>query len=157
MANRSGCSRSRRSTTSWRRIRSCQIAVGLSFRWRGPVEVGGLQEGEVFLIAQQDKDLRWTFKLDYQGEPVYRLEVRPNANSHSNPAVPRDGFPAKVRDLVHEHMYVEGWGTDYARPVQCDKPSRHEDMLAVFCRLARITFRIPCNAPVLIQSRIDYA
>jgi len=53
--------------------------------WNGPLEVGGVGVGNLFLRANLAVDRHWTFKVLYHGTDVYRLDVRPPPVRHSNP------------------------------------------------------------------------
>lgn len=118
--------------------------------WRGPVEVAGGRVGEIFLLANPSLPRAWTFKLDYHGEKVYRIDVKPAAARHCNLRACPEGFPNKVRNREHEHVYVEGLSDACARPIEGFESSDHRAIFDEFCRRARIVFNPAYISPLLL-------
>lgn len=118
--------------------------------WRGPVEMEGRRMGEVILLANPSLPRAWTYKLDYRGEKVYRIDVRPSQARHRNPRACPARFPSgKVRSREHEHCYVAGLDCDCARPLEGFEASDHRAILDEFCRRAHIRFRPGYASPLL--------
>jgi hypothetical protein len=118
--------------------------------WRGPVEIEGRQMGQVILLANPSLSRAWTYKLDYRGENVYRIDVKPSPARHGNPRACPSDFPAgKVRSREHEHVYVQGLDCDCARPLAGLGSSDHRAILEEFCARANIRFLPGYASPLL--------
>lgn len=105
--------------------------------WRAGVEVDAAQIGMVTFYINPTFQRRWTFKLSFHREEVYRLDVKPFVN-HSNPPDRPKGWPGKVTEDVHEHCWFEGLDLHCARPLEGLSSAGHQRILEEFCKRSRI-------------------
>lgn len=105
--------------------------------WRAAVEIDAAQVGMVTFYVNPTFPRRWTFKLSFHREEVYRLDVKPFVN-HSNPPDRPKGWPGKVTEEVHEHRWFEGLDLFCARPLAGLSSADHRRILEAFCKQARI-------------------
>jgi hypothetical protein len=120
---------------------------------RFPVEVSAAQVGELILITSIEIPEKWSFVLTFRGDEVYLLHVRPIGN-HRNPENRPAGFPRKVPEKVHAHIYVEGSGMTCAKPAADQGISNHQEMLSRFCDLAHLAFGPEYRSPPVVRPRL---
>ena len=115
--------------------------------WRVPVEIQAAQVGELFLRANPNLPRHWTFKLLLRREEVIRWDVRPRPGGHNNPPGRPEGFPGKVPEPEHEHLWVEHLDLKCARPLEGLRASEHRAILETFCERTHVRFEPPYVAP----------
>lgn len=120
---------------------------------RCPVEVEAAEVAQMVLVASLEIPEHWVFELRLHGDPVYRVDVRPVGN-HPNPINRPDGFPRKVPEKVHEHVYVEGLSDRCARPLEDQSIGDHAAMFERFCARSRLTCGRPHTPPPRPQPRL---
>jgi hypothetical protein len=106
--------------------------------YRCPLEVKAAQVGELSFVASLEVPEWWSFEITYRGEFAYRIDVRPVGN-HPNPRNRPAGFPKKVPEVVHEHVYVEGLNDRCARPLADQSVGTHLEMFDRFRGIADVT------------------
>lgn len=115
--------------------------------WRVPVEVDAAYVGELMLFANPNFPRSWHFKLILRDEEVCRWDVAPPPTKHSNPPGRPDGFPGKVYDAEHEHVWVEGLDLKCARPLEGFSSSDHRAIFEAFCDRTNVRFEPDYVAP----------
>lgn len=118
--------------------------------WSGGLEVESVRRGNIFLRVNLAVERHWTFKIRYQGEEVYQLDVRPPPSSHPNPRGRPEGFERRVTCPQHEHVFRVGLGLRCARAL----PDLNGDFFSVFqdfCCRGRITFEPDYEPPPMVQ------
>lgn len=109
------------------------------------VEAGGATVGELVLVVGVVVSRNWSFKLLRRGEEVLRWDLTSPPARHSNPPGRPAGFPGTVRELEHEHRWVDGLGMRCAVPLTVS--GDHRQTLEAFCDRAKIDFQAPYDAP----------
>ena len=107
--------------------------------WRGLVEVEAVAVGTVYLHLNRQFLRRWTYKLSLHGVDVYRIDVRTAPARHSNPPGCPDGFPRRVTEPEHEHVWVQGLDLRCARSLDGLAGAAHRQVFDEFCKRARLT------------------
>lgn len=130
------------SSLDWRQLSPTQLL------WRGLVEAGGAQVGQVTLFVNPAFLRAWVFALSLHDEIVYQIHVRPLKAGHGNPPGRPDRFPRRVTSAEHEHLWIEGLETRCALPIDGCEQASHREMLDLFCNRARIDFRPTYVDPV---------
>jgi hypothetical protein len=127
-----------------------------SVLYRGPVEVGAAQVGQVALYVNPNFLRHWFYALSFHDEIVYEVHVSPPPTGHGNPPDrPKPRFPRRVTSAEHEHIWIEGLETRCALPMDGFEQATHREMLDEFCKRARIEFRPEYRDPVKgVQLRI---
>lgn len=99
----------------------------------------------VSLVVTRD----WKFKVLRRGEEVLRWDLTVPPMRHSNPPGRPAEFPGKVRQLEHEHRWVDGLGMSCAMPLELSAGSAHDhrQALAAFCDRANISFEATYEPP----------
>lgn len=115
--------------------------------WRAPVEVEAARVGELMLFVNPNFARSWFFKLILRDEDVYRWDVAPPPKKHSNPPDRPEGFPGKVYDLEHEHVWVEALDLKCARSLEGFSSSDHRGMFFAFCDRTHVRFEPHYVAP----------
>lgn len=115
--------------------------------WRAPIEVQAARVGELFLRVNPSFARSWTYKLSLGREEVVRWDVRPLPSGHNNPPGCPDGFPGKVREPEHEHVWVESLDLRCARPLEGLDTSDHRAIFEEFCERTRVRFEPVYVAP----------
>jgi hypothetical protein len=110
------------------------------YMWRGPIEIGAVRVGSIFLFANPHFARAWFFKLIFRDEDVYRWDVRPLPSGHSNPPNRPSGYPGNVPEEEHEHRWHEGLDLKCARPLAGLGGSDHRGTLAAFCMATNVRF-----------------
>lgn len=79
------------------------------YRLRAPVEVGAIRVGELFVWLNATLERNWTLKLSLRRDEVYRWDFQEPPCSHTNPpgGVCPPGFPRKVPECEHEHVWAQ--------------------------------------------------
>lgn len=121
---------------AWRR-RSDSIAFA-----RVGVEAGGATVGELVMVVGLAVARDWNFKLVRRGDELLRWDLTSPPARHSNPPGRPDRFPGKVRELEHEHQWVDGLGMNCAISLDMTDAAKedHRQALGAFCVRANISF-----------------
>ena len=106
--------------------------------WRAPIEVDAVRVGEIVLFVNPSFDRSWIFKLRYQEQTVYAWHVRPIPGNHPNPGGRPRGFPRKVPEPEHEHIWVKGLECSCAKPLPGLETSDHSATFQSFCKRTRV-------------------
>lgn len=101
--------------------------------WRAGVEIDGARVGDILCLSNPAVDRPWKFLLTCHGEQVYRLEAQNRRCRHHNPHNAPAGFPNRVTEQTHEHVFVEGLGCECARPLPELAASDHAAIFQWFC------------------------
>lgn len=106
---------------------------------RLPVFSSGVQRGELLLVFHLDHARHWTFKLLRLGSEVLRWDAQPPPHSHSNPSSRPAGWPRKLRDCDHEHVWHPLLEMRLARPSpELEAAPDHAAAFVAFCERANI-------------------
>lgn len=131
------------SRLSWRR-RSEAVRMA-----RVPVELHAVEIGEVLLTVNVAHARWWSFKFTVRGVEVRRWDFQPPGAPcrHSNPPARPVGWPGKVRQPEHEHVYLEGLATECARPLDGAMHLDHHEAYARFCDAINVDPKASYVAP----------
>jgi hypothetical protein len=111
--------------------------------WRAGVEIDGARVGEILCLSNPAVERSWKFLLTYRGEQVYRLEAQNRRCRHHNPHNAPTGFPNRVTEQTHEHVFVEGLDCECARPLPELAASDHAAIFQWFCRRTSVRVEPP--------------
>lgn len=117
------------------------------YSWDAPIEVQAARVGELRLLANPKVPRQWSFSLLLRAEEVYRWDVRPKPSGHENPPGCPPGFPNKVPEREHEHVWVEGLACKCARPLGGLAASDHCGIFEAFCTRTHVRFEPEYIAP----------
>lgn len=128
---------------TWRRRNEAMVFSRLG------LESGGATVGELVLLVSLVVARDWNFKLLRRGEELLRWDLTVPPTRHSNPPGRPPEFPGKVRELEHEHRWVQGFGMNCAAPLTLagDTTGDHRQALAAFCDRGNISFETSYEPP----------
>jgi hypothetical protein len=113
-------------------------------RWNAAVEVDGIVRGVVWLQVNRSLPRTWNFQLNLHDETVLMWHFKHPVN-HRNLGCPAE-FPRRVRG-AHEHIWIEGHGTNCAQELQGFDSLAHADVLIKYYERANIRSEVAYSAP----------
>lgn len=101
-----------------------------------------VQDGELVLVHHLRTPRHWAFKLIWNGTEVYRWDFKPLSEPvrHTNPVRRPPGFPRRVTDRVHEHIFSPDHEMSLAKALPGEDHGHFQDALDAF--LARCTLSL---------------
>ena len=116
------------------------------------VEVGSVSVGELSIVHTSALPRHYNLNLDLQGETVCMWHIR-DFGKHRNRNCP-DGFPGRVKNRPHQHVWVAGRGTDCVKEIEGLDGQSPPETLAPFCERLSIEFRPPYAPPIIADQLV---
>jgi hypothetical protein len=130
----------RPSAMRWTRITNDHLAAAFH------VEVDEIAVGSLRLVHLSAVPRHYNMNLELDSEQVCMWHVK-EFGKHRNRGCP-DGFPGRVQNKPHEHVWVAGRGVECIREIGGIDGLTPEESLRVFCERLSIEFRPEYVAPV---------
>jgi len=136
----------RPATVRW--VRTTQDTLRASFH----VEVESVSVGELSIVHTSALPRHYNLGLDLQGETVFMWHIH-DVGKHRNKNCP-DGFPGRVTNRPHQHVWVAGRGTDCVKEIDEIDGQSPQEVLALFCERLFIRFEPAYAAPIIADQLV---